>query len=116
MSLDPSLRAAAITIVGAVIAALLVVGSGTAGAATITGGDKGGADVVPTAVLGSRAVMRKHSLLIHPGTITVRFGEPIEVVGMTLRGRDQLLHDSREAVVRLLAAPAEPSSRDADHT
>lgn len=67
------------------------------------------ADVVPTAVLGSRAVMRKHSLLIHPGTITVRFGEPIEVAGMTMAQRDQLMHDSREAVARLLAAPATPS-------
>jgi hypothetical protein len=53
--------------------------------------------------------MRKHSLLIRPGTITVRFGEPIEVAGMTLEGRDQLLHDSREAVARLLATPADPS-------
>lgn len=70
---------------------------------------EGGADVVPTAVLGSRAIMRKHSLLIRPGTITVRFGEPIEVAGMTLEGRDQLLHDSREAVARLLATPADPS-------
>ena len=69
-----------------------------------------GADVVPTAVLGSRAIMKKHSLLIHPGTITVRFGEPIPVAGMTMERRDQLIHDSREAVARLLAAPATTSS------
>ncbi len=69
-----------------------------------------GADVVPTAVLGSRAVMKKHSLLIHSGTITVRFGKPIEVAGMTMEGREQLMSDSREALARLLAAPAVPPS------
>jgi 1-acyl-sn-glycerol-3-phosphate acyltransferase len=67
-----------------------------------------GADVVPTAVLGSGAIMRKHSLLIHPGTITVRFGTPIEVAGITAEGRDRLMHDSRDAVARLLASPAVP--------
>ena len=69
-----------------------------------------GADIVPTAVLGSRAVMKKHSLFIHPGTITVRFGEPIVVAGKTTEERDELIHDSREAVARLLAAPVTPSS------
>jgi 1-acyl-sn-glycerol-3-phosphate acyltransferase len=69
-----------------------------------------GADVVPTAILGSRAIMRKHSLLIHPGTITVRFGRPIPVAGMTMERRDELTKDSREALVRLLAAPATTSS------
>lgn len=68
-----------------------------------------GADIVPTALVGSRAVMRKHSLLIHSGTITVRFGEPIVVAGMSVKERDQLMQDSREAVARLLAAPASAS-------
>ncbi|MGE0160121.1 MAG: lysophospholipid acyltransferase family protein [Gemmatimonadales bacterium] len=69
-----------------------------------------GADVVPTAVVGSRAVMRKHSLLIHSGTITVRYGAPIAVAGRSMEGRDQLIQDSWEAVARLLAAPATPST------
>jgi 1-acyl-sn-glycerol-3-phosphate acyltransferase len=69
-----------------------------------------GADVVPTAILGSRAVMKKHSLLIHPGTITVRFGRPIEVGGMTMEERDRLMHDSREALARLLGAPTSTAS------
>jgi 1-acyl-sn-glycerol-3-phosphate acyltransferase len=71
---------------------------------------EGGADVVPTAILGSRAIMRKHSLLMHPGTITVRYGSPIPVAGMTMEGRDQLMKDSREALARLLAAPVSASS------
>jgi 1-acyl-sn-glycerol-3-phosphate acyltransferase len=68
-----------------------------------------GADIVPTAVVGSRAIMRKHSLLIHAGTITVRFGDPIPVAGVSTKERDQLIQDSREAVARLLAAPATAS-------
>lgn len=65
-----------------------------------------GADIVPTAILGSRAVMAKHSPWIHSGTITIRFGEPISVAGMGAEQRDQLIQDTREALARLLAAPA----------
>ncbi len=61
-----------------------------------------GADIVPAAILGSRAVMRKHSLLIHPGTITVRFGKRISVAGMTMEHRDQLMKDTRGAMAKLL--------------
>ena len=69
-----------------------------------------GADIVPAAILGSRDVMRKHSLLIHPGTITVRVGNRISVAGMTLEGRDRLMQDTRAALAGLLAAP-----RDSTH-
>jgi 1-acyl-sn-glycerol-3-phosphate acyltransferase len=69
-----------------------------------------GADIVPTAVLGSRAIMRKHSLLIHSGTITIRFGDPISVAGMTMEQRDQLMRDTKGALERLMAAPATPST------
>lgn len=69
-----------------------------------------GAGIVPTAILGSRAIMRKHSFLIHAGTITIRFGNPIPVAGMTMEQRDQLMRDTREALLRLRAAPATPSN------
>lgn len=72
-----------------------------------------GADIVPTAILGSRAVMRKHSLLIHPGTITIRFGKRIAVAGMTMDHRDQLLNQTREALAGLLAtAPGASNSEN----
>lgn len=67
------------------------------------------ADIVPVAISGSRAVMKKGSLLIHPGTITVRFGEPIAVKSYTIRQRDELLRDSREAMLGLLAAGPNPT-------
>jgi 1-acyl-sn-glycerol-3-phosphate acyltransferase len=64
-----------------------------------------GAEIVPAAVIGSRAIMRKHSMLIHSGTMTVRFGAPIKVDQLTLDQRDQLMRDTREALAGLLAAP-----------
>jgi 1-acyl-sn-glycerol-3-phosphate acyltransferase len=65
-----------------------------------------GAAIVPTAILGSRGVMRKHSLLIHAGTVTVRFGTPIPIAGTGQDQRDQLMDETRDALLRLLAAPA----------
>jgi 1-acyl-sn-glycerol-3-phosphate acyltransferase len=64
-----------------------------------------GAEIVPAAILGSRAIMPKHSLLIRSGTMTVRFGEPIPVAGLTLEQRDDLMRDTRKALAGLLAAP-----------
>jgi len=65
-----------------------------------------GVDVVPAAILGSRDVMRKGSLLIHPGTITVRFGAPIRVEGYGLDQRNELTDRARESLTALLAGGA----------
>lgn len=64
-----------------------------------------GAEIIPAAIGGSRAIMPKHSLRIRSGTVTVRFGEPIPVEGLTLEQRDELMRDTREALAGLLAAP-----------
>jgi 1-acyl-sn-glycerol-3-phosphate acyltransferase len=69
-----------------------------------------GADVVPTAILGSRAVMRKGSWLVHAGTVTIRFGAPIPVGGLEMQQRDQLMHDTKNALAGLLAVPARPTN------
>jgi 1-acyl-sn-glycerol-3-phosphate acyltransferase len=61
-----------------------------------------GADIVPAAITGSRDVMRKHSLLIHAGTIVIRLGEPIPVGSLTMADRDRLMTETREALVGLL--------------
>jgi 1-acyl-sn-glycerol-3-phosphate acyltransferase len=65
-----------------------------------------GAEIVPTAILGSRAVMPKGSFRIRPGTVTVRFGTPLPVAGLATEQRDALMEQSRDALKRLLAAPA----------
>ncbi len=60
-----------------------------------------GAAVVPSVIEGSRAVMPKGSWLIRPGTIRVRFGEPIPVDGLALEDRDALTRSAWEAVSAL---------------
>jgi len=62
-----------------------------------------GVEIVPAAIVGSRHVMPKGSLKIHPGTITVRFGTPIPVAGMEVQDRDALTRTAHAAVAALLA-------------
>ena len=60
-----------------------------------------GTEIVPAAISGSRAVMRKGSLLIRPGTVRVRFGEPIPVRGLDLAQRNELTRTVRDALLAL---------------
>ncbi|HZD05534.1 MAG TPA: lysophospholipid acyltransferase family protein, partial [Longimicrobiales bacterium] len=60
-----------------------------------------GVPVVPTAIIGSRAIMEKGSLKVRSGTIRVRIGEAIPVDGLTHRDRNELTSEAREAVARL---------------
>lgn len=63
---------------------------------------KGEAPVVPVAIAGARDAMRKGSPWIRPVTVTVRFGPPIETVGLTMADRDVLVSRVRDEVARLL--------------
>ena len=65
-----------------------------------------GVEVIPAAISGSRDVMKKGSFLIHPGTIRVRFGEPIDVAGLEFEDRNELTARAREAVAALQATGA----------
>jgi len=65
-----------------------------------------GVDIVPAAIVGSREVMKKGSLLVRPGKVTVRFGEPIKVEGLTLENRSELTERAREALLELQATSA----------
>lgn len=65
-----------------------------------------GVDVVPASISGSREIMKKGSLLVRPGTIRVRFGEPISVEGVGLENRNELTDRAREALVALGASSA----------
>ena len=63
--------------------------------------------VLPVAVVGSRAVMAKHSYAIRAGTIEVRVGETIEVDGLAMADRNALRDRARAAVADLMdATPA----------
>jgi 1-acyl-sn-glycerol-3-phosphate acyltransferase len=61
------------------------------------------APVVPVAVSGGRASMRKGSAIVRPVRVTVRIGPPIPTAGLTLDDRDVLIERTREALRGLLA-------------
>ena len=62
---------------------------------------QGQVPLVPVAVVGSRAVMRKGSMRVRSGSITLRIGTPIPTKGSTIRDRNRLLDASWEALAAL---------------
>ena len=62
------------------------------------------APIVPVAVSGGRAAMRKGSAVVRPVIVTVRIGKPIPTAGLTLEDRDGLIERVRAQVQNLLTA------------
>lgn len=60
------------------------------------------APIVPVAVQGGRAAMRKGSAFVRPVRVSVRIGTPIPTAGLTLDDRDDLIERVRGAVQELL--------------
>ena len=60
------------------------------------------APIVPVAVQGGRASMRKGSTIVRPVRVSVRIGEPIPTAGLTLDDRDLLIERVRGAIRGLL--------------
>ena len=56
---------------------------------------KAQAPIVPVAVSGGRAAMRKGSAVVRPVMVTVRIGKPIPTAGLTLEDRDVLIERCR---------------------
>jgi 1-acyl-sn-glycerol-3-phosphate acyltransferase len=56
------------------------------------------APIVPVAVQGGRAAMRKGSPWVRPVDVTVKIGEPILTAGLTVDDRDTLITRVREAI------------------
>lgn len=65
---------------------------------------KAQAPVVPVAIKGARAAMRKGSPWIQPVTIQVSFGEPVPTAGLGIDDRDRLVATVRDEIERLLTA------------
>jgi 1-acyl-sn-glycerol-3-phosphate acyltransferase len=61
------------------------------------------APVVPVAISGARAAMRKGSLVITPVLVRVRIAPPVETTGMTIDDRDRLVEQVRSEVARMLS-------------
>ncbi len=60
------------------------------------------ASLVPMAIVGARAAMRKGSFIISPVTIRIRIGEPISTQGIALDARDDVTQTLRERILELL--------------
>jgi 1-acyl-sn-glycerol-3-phosphate acyltransferase len=64
---------------------------------------KAQAPIVPVAVQGGDAAMRKGSRIVQPVTVSIRIGAPIETAGLALTDRDALIAATRERIAALLA-------------
>ena len=60
------------------------------------------APIVPVAVQGGRAAMRKGSAFVRPVRVTVRIGKPIPTAGLTASDRDDVIERVRAEVQNLL--------------
>ena len=63
---------------------------------------KAGVTIVPVAIQGGRAAMRRGSPIIRPVTVCIRVGKPIETAHLTLDHLDELIVRVREAIAALL--------------
>ena len=64
---------------------------------------KAEAPVVPVAVQGGRAAMRRGSWIIRPVTVSIRVGRPVETAGTRLADRDQVIAKVRREIETLVA-------------
>ncbi len=63
---------------------------------------KAQAPIVPVAIQGGRAAMKKGSRVIRPVTVTIRVGEPIETAGVAVTERDALISRVRERITEMM--------------
>jgi 1-acyl-sn-glycerol-3-phosphate acyltransferase len=66
-------------------------------------------DVVPVAIVGAGRILPRDGFKVRPGTVEVRFGEPIPLAGLAHEDRAQLARRAEDAVAALLGLP--PGSR-----
>jgi 1-acyl-sn-glycerol-3-phosphate acyltransferase len=69
-----------------------------------------GVPIVPVACSGAHRIMKKNSLVIHPGKVTVQFGKPIDVSGYNVEQRDALAQYVHDAVAAELPEDHKPAS------
>lgn len=65
-------------------------------------------DIVPVAVVGTRAMLPKGGWRVRKGEIILRFGRAIPTHGYDEQNRDELIRRVRSAIEELLAAPVQP--------
>jgi 1-acyl-sn-glycerol-3-phosphate acyltransferase len=68
------------------------------------------APVVPVAIDGGRAAMRKGSRLVWPAEVRVTVGDPIDTTQLTVEDRDQLIAMTRERIAAMLGSSVETAT------
>ncbi len=68
-----------------------------------------GIPIVPLACSGAQRVMKKKSLVIHPGKVKVQFGKPIDAAGYTVEQRDALAIRVHDAIADQLPEDQKPT-------
>jgi 1-acyl-sn-glycerol-3-phosphate acyltransferase len=63
---------------------------------------KAQAPIVPVAISGGRASMRRGSAVIYPVMVDVKIGDPIETTGMSVDDRDELIAMVRDRIQVML--------------
>ncbi len=63
-----------------------------------------GAPILPVGVKGAWQVMPRDRFSVQPGTVRVRFGEPVETGNRSVREKRELIQDVRREVARLSGA------------
>jgi 1-acyl-sn-glycerol-3-phosphate acyltransferase len=69
-----------------------------------------GVPVVPVTCAGAHRIMKKKSLVIHPGKVTVRFGKPIDASAYTIEQRDDLAKIVHDAIAAELPEEQKPAT------
>jgi 1-acyl-sn-glycerol-3-phosphate acyltransferase len=59
---------------------------------------KSGLPVVPVGIRGSRAIQRRGSWAIHPGTVVITYGAPIDPAAYGLRRKKELIAEVRQRI------------------
>lgn len=71
---------------------------------------KAGVPVVPVAIDGTREILPMNSVMVTPGRVKLRVGDPIPTEGLTLHDRDRLTGRIREEICRLRGQTAPVAS------
>ena len=66
---------------------------------------RAGLTIVPFAISGSLGVLRRGCYRLHPGTVRIRFAEPIPPDELSVLSADRLLDRVVEAVAGVLDVP-----------
>jgi 1-acyl-sn-glycerol-3-phosphate acyltransferase len=72
-----------------------------------------GADIVPVAVRGTRAVMPHGAILIRAGKVTLEMAEPIPTADIAQADRDALVARVRDSIIAMLGEPVDDAGSEA---